>query len=252
MTGTIARGLVFALADVLMIDAVDHLLAGVYLHGRPERLSQHHDRPDPDHQAGPHDDRADRAQLDRPELPGGGVLEHAGQHPGSHDRRRDDDDVQPERSLVPRGAALPADPVADQQPGFQCQPRRDGQLHCHFDHPLKREGLPGAGSRAPSVALSAARKPASSAPMALTYNGRRTSISSFTSSRAGSGRPVRRRAPGQRQQADDGFSRTRVQWITMPAGPAEERGGVKVDGRDAAHPGSVTTAHSQEADLKAT
>jgi hypothetical protein len=27
------------------------------------------------------------------------------------------------------------------QPGFQRQPRRDGQLHYHFDHPLKREGL---------------------------------------------------------------------------------------------------------------
>jgi hypothetical protein len=43
--------------------------------------------------------------------------------------------------------------VADQQPGFQRQPRRDGQLHYHFDHPLKREGLSGAGSRALSVAL---------------------------------------------------------------------------------------------------
>jgi hypothetical protein len=70
-----------------------------------------------------------------------GFLQHAGQYPGRHDRRRDDDDVQPERSAVPRGAALSADPVADHQPGFQRQPCRDGQPHCHVDHPLQREGL---------------------------------------------------------------------------------------------------------------
>jgi len=59
----------------------------------------------------------------------------------------------PGTTEVPRGAALPADPVADQQSGFQRQPCLDGQLHYHFDHQLKREGLQGAGSCAPSVAL---------------------------------------------------------------------------------------------------
>jgi hypothetical protein len=32
--------------------------------------------------------------------------------------------------------ALAADPVADQQPGFQRQPSRNGQLHYHCAHPL--------------------------------------------------------------------------------------------------------------------
>ena len=48
--------------------------------------------------------------------------------------------------------------------------------------------------------------------------------------------------PGQRQQADDGLSRPRVQRITVLAGPAEKRCSAEVERRDAAHPGRVTTA----------
>src|SRR5207247_4463535 len=53
-----------------------------------------------------------------------------------------------------------------------------------------------------------------------------------------------------RQQAQDGFNRTWVQSITLPARPAEKRGGVEVEGRNAAHPGSVTTAQGGDASLK--
>jgi hypothetical protein len=53
--------------------------------------------------------------------------------------------------------------------------------------------------------------------------------------------------PGQRQQADNGLSRTRLQWIAVPTAPVQKRGEIEVERRNAVHLGSLTTAYGQQA-----